>query len=136
MDAGLIIHENRFTYQKKGLKKIIDLGEYWESSTGMPIPLGGIVVNRKFPLAIQQKVNRVMKRSVDFAFEHPKESHPFVKQYAQEMDDSVMESHINLYVNEFTRDLGVTGKKAIEVLYLKAFEKGNISKIRQDIFVE
>jgi 1,4-dihydroxy-6-naphthoate synthase len=136
MDAGLIIHENRFTYQSKGLKKIIDLGEYWENSTGMPIPLGGIVINRKLPLEIQQKANRVMKRSVEFAFEHPKESYPFVKQYAQAMEDSIMESHINLYVNEFTRDLGVNGKKAIEVLYLKAFEKGIIPKIRQDIFVE
>ena len=136
MDAGLIIHENRFTYQSKGLKKIIDLGEYWENSTGMPIPLGGIVINRKLPLEIQQKANRVMKRSVEFAFEHPKESYPFVKQYAQAMEDSIMESHSNLYVNEFTRDLGVNGKKAIEVLYLKAFEKGIIPKIRQDIFVE
>jgi 1,4-dihydroxy-6-naphthoate synthase len=136
MDAGLIIHENRFTYQKKGLKKIIDLGEYWESTTGMPIPLGGIVVNRKLPKAIQQKVNRVMKRSVEFAFENPKKSYSFVKQYAQEMEDSVIQSHIGLYVNEFTRDLGISGRKAIEVFYLKAYEKGIIPKIREDIFVE
>lgn len=136
MDAGLIIHESRFTYQKKGLKKIIDLGEHWESITGMPIPLGGIVVNRKLPVEVQRKVNRVMKRSVEFAFEHPKESYPFVKQYAQEMDDSVMESHINLYVNEFTRDLGITGRKAIEALYGKASENGIIPIIRKDIFVE
>jgi 1,4-dihydroxy-6-naphthoate synthase len=136
MDAGLIIHENRFTYQKKGLKKIVDLGEYWESETGMPIPLGGIVVNRKLPLEVQQKVNRVMRRSVQFAFDNPKISYPFVKQYAQEMEDSVIESHINLYVNEFTRDLGITGRKAIEVFYDKASEKGIIPKVRKDIFIE
>jgi 1,4-dihydroxy-6-naphthoate synthase len=136
MDAGLIIHENRFTYQKKGLKKIIDLGEYWESETGMPIPLGGIVVNRKLPVTVQQKINRVMRRSVEFAFANPKVSYPFVKQHAQEMEDSVIQNHIELYVNEFTRDLGINGRKAIEVLYLEAFEKGIISKIREDIIVE
>lgn len=136
MDAGLIIHENRFTYQKKGLKKIVDLGEYWESETGMPIPLGGIAVNRKLPAGVQQKVNRVMRRSVEFAFENPKVSYSFVKQHAQEMEDSVIQSHIELYVNEFTRDLGIAGRKAIEVLYLKACENRIIPKIREDIFVE
>lgn len=135
MDAGLIIHENRFTYQKKGLKKIMDLGEHWESLTGMPIPLGGIVVNRKLPIAIQQKVDRVMKRSVEFAFENPKISNPFVKQYAQAMEDSVLQSHIDLYVNEFTRDLGQMGRRAIHVLYDKSAEKGIIPKLREDIFV-
>jgi len=78
----------------------------------------------------------VMRRSVEFAFANPKVSYPFVKQYAQEMDDSVMQSHISLYVNEFTRDLGLTGRKAIEMLYLKASEKGIIPSIRKDIFVE
>jgi 1,4-dihydroxy-6-naphthoate synthase len=136
MDAGLIIHENRFTYQKKGLKKIADLGEYWESMTGMPIPLGGIVVNRNLSAEIQQKVNRVMKRSVEFAFENPKVSYPFVRQHAQEMDDSVMQNHIDLYVNDFTRDLGITGRKAVETLYLEAYKKGILPKIREDIFVE
>jgi 1,4-dihydroxy-6-naphthoate synthase len=136
MDAGLIIHENRFTYQKKGLKKIVDLGEYWENLTGMPIPLGGIVVNRKLDSAVQRKINRVMKKSVEYAFEHPQETWPFVKQHAQAMEDSVMESHIKLYVNEFTRDLGKKGKEAISVLYKKAAENGVFKKVREDIFVE
>lgn len=136
MDAGLIIHENRFTYHKKGLKKIVDLGEYWESMTGMPIPLGGIAVRRKLPVDVKQKVNRVMKRSVEYALENPKVSYPFVKQHAKEMEDSVIQSHINLYVNEFTRDLGNNGRKAIEMLYLKASEKGIVPVIREDIFVE
>lgn len=136
MDAGLIIHENRFTYQQKGLKKVIDLGEYWETKTGMAIPLGGIIVNRKLPSAVQRKVDRIMKRSVEFAFENPKTSYPFVKQYAQAMDDTVMQSHIKLYVNEFTRELGIGGRKAVETLYREAIALGVIPKIREDIFVD
>jgi len=135
MDAGLIIHENRFTYQMKGLKKVADLGEFWESKTGLAIPLGGIVINRKLPAEIHQKINRILKRSVEFAFENPKASYPFVKQYAHAMDESVMQSHIDLYVNEFTRDLGSAGKKAVETLYHEASRLGIISKIREDIFV-
>ena len=136
MDAGLIIHENRFTYQQKGLLKVADLGEFWETKTGMAIPLGGIVVNRKLNLEVQKSVNRIMKRSVEYAFENPKASYPFVKHHAQAMDDNVMQSHINLYVNEFTRNLGGGGRKAIETLYREAFENKVIPKIREDIFVE
>ena len=136
MDAGLIIHENRFTYQQKGLLKVADLGEFWETKTGLAIPLGGIVVNRKLSGVVQQKVNRIMKRSVEYAFENPKASYPFVKHHAQAMDDNVMQSHINLYVNEFTRDLGIAGRKAIETLYHEAVENKVISKFREDIFVE
>jgi len=135
MDAGLIIHENRFTYQQKGLKKVADLGEFWETKTGLAIPLGGIVVNRKLSTAIQQKVDRIMKRSVEFAFENPKASYPFVKHHAQAMDDTVMQSHIELYVNEFTRELGTEGRKAVERLYREATALGVIPKIRADIFV-
>ena len=135
MDAGLIIHENRFTYQQKGLLKVADLGEFWEAKTGLAIPLGGIVVNRKLSAEIQKKVNRVMKRSVEYAFENPKASYPFVKHHAQAMEDSVMQSHINLYVNEFTRDLGTGGRKAIETLFREAIENKVIPKIREDIFV-
>ena len=136
MDAGLIIHENRFTYQQKGLKKVADLGEFWESKTGMAIPLGGIVINRKLSLEIQRKVNRILKRSVEFAFENPKASYQFVKHHAQAMDDNVIESHINLYVNEFTRELGGHGRKAIETLYQEATALGVIPKIREDIFID
>jgi 1,4-dihydroxy-6-naphthoate synthase len=135
MDAGLIIHENRFTYQQKGLKKVADLGEFWETKTGLAIPLGGIIVNRKLSTAVQQKVDRVMKRSVEFAFENPKASYPFVKHHAQAMDEIVMESHIKLYVNEFTRELGTDGRKAVETLYREATALGVIPKIREDIFV-
>jgi 1,4-dihydroxy-6-naphthoate synthase len=136
MDAGLIIHENRFTYQKKGLKKIVDLGEYWEELTKMPIPLGGIAVNRKLSISTQRTINRVMKRSVEFAFNHPKETWGFVRKHAQSMEDSVMESHINLYVNQFTRDLGDKGQEAISILYKKAAERGIIKEVSADIFVK
>ena len=136
MDAGLIIHENRFTYQQKGLKKVVDLGEFWETKTGLAIPLGGIVVNRKLSTEIQHKVDRIMKRSVEFAFENPKASYPFVKHHAQAMADNVMQSHIELYVNEFTRELGIEGRKAVETLYHEATDLGVIPKMREDIFVD
>ena len=122
-DLGLIIHENRFTYQQKGLSKIMDLGEFWETTTGLPIPLGGIVVNRKLPTAIQQKVNRVMRRSVEFARQHPAQTLDYVRQHAQEMDTSVMMQHINLYVNDFTVDLGERGRKAIQYMFEMARER-------------
>jgi 1,4-dihydroxy-6-naphthoate synthase len=135
VDAGLIIHENRFTYEKKGLKKVIDLGEYWEEKTGLPIPLGGIAVNRKLDKEIQLKLNRVLKRSVGFAFENPKSAYPFIKQYAQEMDEDVMYKHIELYVNDFTKDLGLDGRNAVKVLYEKAISLGILPQMDQQIFL-
>jgi 1,4-dihydroxy-6-naphthoate synthase len=135
VDAGLIIHENRFTYQDKGLVKIVDLGEYWETSTRMPIPLGGIVVNRALPLAIQQKVNRVMFKSVAYAFQNPESSKEFVRAHAQEMDEKVMYQHINLYVNEYTRVLGNKGKNAVIQMFTLAKEKGLIPFFDQELFL-
>ena len=133
---GVIIHENRFTYQEKGLKKVADLGEYWENETGMAIPLGGIIIKRSLAPELQQKINRIMKRSVQYAMEHPKASTTFVKQYAQEMEESVMQKHIGLYVNQFTQNLGEQGKEAIQTLYKKAIERNVIPDFRRDIFVE
>jgi len=116
-DLGLIIHENRFTYHERGLKKIIDLGEYWENKTKLPIPLGGIVVQRSLPLEIQQKVNRVMRRSVEYALANPEQTLDYVKPHAQEMETSVMMKHIGLYVNDYTVDLGEKGKAAVKHLF-------------------
>ena len=116
VDAGLIIHENRFTYQQKGLKKIIDLGEWWEQETNRPIPLGGIVIKRNIFNEVQLKVNRVLRRSVEFALQNPRESNEYVKEHAQEMDDTVIRQHIELYVNEYSIDLGEEGKEAIKTL--------------------
>lgn len=135
VDAGVIIHENRFTYKTKGLNKIIDLGEDWEEKTHSPIPLGGIVIHRKFDEKTQQKVNRVLKRSIEFAFENPKSSYSFVKKYAQELDDIVIEKHIKLYVNQFTADLGEEGKKAVETLFAKATQTKIIPSLPKDLFV-
>lgn len=135
VDAGLIIHENRFTYQDKGLVKIMDLGDYWESATGLPIPLGGIVARRDLPLSIQQKANRVLARSVAFALDHPSSSKDFVRQYAQEMDETVMYQHIQLYVNGYTRDLGEQGRAAVTHLFKVAMEKGAMPVSDMPIFV-
>jgi 5,8-dihydroxy-2-naphthoate synthase len=125
-DAGLIIHENRFTYEAKGLRKIIDLGEYWEHTTGAPIPLGGIVVRRSMSPDVQQRVNRVLRRSVEYAFANPKASLPYVREHAQEMSEEVMYKHIDLYVNQFSIDLGAEGRRAVETLFERASATGVI----------
>ena len=127
VDAGVIIHENRFTYEQKGLRKIIDLGQYWEKLTGSPIPLGGIIVRKGLGYDVINKLNRIMFRSVEFAFKHPELAMPFVKQHAQEMDEEVMKKHIRLYVNENTLSLGTGGKVALSKLQTIARQKGLIS---------
>jgi 1,4-dihydroxy-6-naphthoate synthase len=134
-DAGLIIHENRFTYAAKGLKKIIDLGEYWEAETGAAIPLGGIVVNRALPPDVRQKVNRIMRRSVEYAFANRTASLPFVREHAQEMSEDVMYRHIDLYVNEYSVDLGLEGRRAVEVLFDRAKAVGVIPPVTADLFL-
>jgi 5,8-dihydroxy-2-naphthoate synthase len=136
VDAGLIIHENRFTYQSKGLKKIVDLGEFWEGSTGAPIPLGGIVINRALPRETQQAMNRVMRRSVEYAFAHPEASRAFVRAHAQEMHEDVMRQHIALYVNEYSVALGVEGRRAVRVLFDRAVKAGLIATAAVPLFVE
>lgn len=134
-DAGLIIHENRFTYEQKGLKKVIDLGEYWETLIKAPIPLGGIVIKRELPGNVKQAVNRVIRKSVTYALSDPKSSLPYVKEHAQEMSEEVMYKHIDLYVNQFSVDLGEEGKKAVKLLFDKAREKGVIPKVQEEIFL-
>jgi 1,4-dihydroxy-6-naphthoate synthase len=135
-DAGLIIHENRFTYEAKGLKKIIDLGEFWEGETGAPIPLGGIVVKRSLPGEVQQTVNRVLRRSVEYAFAHRSASLPFVREHAQEMSDDVMYRHIDLYVNQYSIDLGADGRRAVELLFEKARATGIIPAVTSGLFLD
>ena len=134
-DAGLIIHENRFTYQAKGLKKIIDLGEFWESGTGAPIPLGGIVISRLLPDEVKHCVNRVLRRSVEHAFAHRAETLPFVRAHAQEMSEEVMYKHIDLYVNDFSVHLGHDGRRAVELLFEKARATGIIPRVADELFL-
>jgi 1,4-dihydroxy-6-naphthoate synthase len=135
VDVGLIIHENRFTYEQKGLKKIIDLGEYWETSAKSPIPLGGVVVKRNFADELKRKINRVLRKSVEYGFSNPGSSRSFVKKNAQEMSEEVMYKHIDLYVTGYSVDLGIEGKRAVKLLFDKAQELGVIGKIEEDIFL-
>jgi 1,4-dihydroxy-6-naphthoate synthase len=134
-DAGLIIHENRFTYEQKGLVKIMDLGEYWEATTGLPIPLGGIVVKRKMPQTQKLKIDRVLRRSVEYAFAHTSDVMPFVKAHAQEMDEAVMKSHINLYVSDFTIDLGERGRASVQKMFEIAKKSAIIFDETSSIFL-
>jgi 1,4-dihydroxy-6-naphthoate synthase len=120
VDAGLIIHENRFTYQEKGLEKVVDLGDFWESKTGLPIPLGGIVIKRNLPLVIQQKVERVLRKSVEYALANPNSSADYVRCHAQEMEKEVVDAHIDLYVNDYSISLGKKGREAVKILFQKA----------------
>ena len=114
VDAGLIIHENRFTKEEKGLEKVIDLGEFWESKTNLPIPLGGIVIKRDLPIDIQLKFERILRKSIEYAFKNRDSSVEYVKFHSQEMKKNIIDAHINLYVNKFSISLGFEGRKSIE----------------------
>jgi len=121
VDAGVIIHENRFTYQQKGLIKLMELGEFWEKETGCPIPLGGIIIKKNIGDNIQQDINNLIKKSVEYAFSHYPSLAPFVKEHSQEMEEQVMRQHIDLYVNQYSVSLGNDGKKSISQL-LKTYQ--------------
>ena len=113
-----MIHETRFTYAKKGLHKVIDLGEFWENKTeGLPLPLGAIAVRRRLPEETKQQLNMALRESVRYALKNPHEPEKFVASHAHEMDLDVCRKHINLYVNEFSVDIGKKGKKAVDALY-------------------
>jgi 1,4-dihydroxy-6-naphthoate synthase len=116
VDAGLIIHENRFTYQQKGLIKIMDMGEWWETHTQCAIPLGGIVIHKRLGNPTKNKIDALLKQSVEWAMSHKPFISDFVKHHSQTMQEDVMRQHIDLYVNEFTIDLGDEGKKAIDTM--------------------
>jgi 1,4-dihydroxy-6-naphthoate synthase len=135
VDAGLIIHETRFTYYKKGFHRIADMGEYWEKLTKMPIPLGAIVIRRSIPEEISMKVNRVIRRSLEYAYKDAFASFDFVSSNAREMDSTVMNKHIKLYVNEFTINLGEKGKIAVNELFRLASEKKIIPSLPERIFL-
>lgn len=117
VDAGVIIHENRFTYHLKGLQKLMDLGEYWEQATGAPVPLGGIVAKRNLDENVIFKLDKLIRSSVEYAYKHHyTQLSDYVKQHAQEMSEDVMRKHINLYVNNFSFALNHEGKRAVEKL--------------------
>ena len=116
VDCGVIIHENRFTYQHKGLTKLLDLGEFWEKETGAPIPLGGIVLRGGQDPALAVKINTLIRKSLEYAFSHYPDLPDYVRDHAQEMDQQVMRQHIDLYVNNYSLSLGHDGEKAIQTL--------------------
>ncbi len=117
LKAGVVIHETRFTYRQMGLECLQDLGQWWEQTTGMPIPLGGIIAKKSIDRSLLKQFNQALQESIDYAFRHMDEALAFSMQYAQEMDSRVMKQHIGLYVNDFTRTLGIQGKKAIEYMF-------------------
>jgi len=134
-DAGLIIHETRFTYQKKGLQKIADMGEFWERLTGLPVPLGTIIIHRRIPEDIALKFNRILRRSIEYARENELESYDFVASHAREMDSSVINCHIGLFVNDFSLMLGSVGRKALAELFRIAHERGITPAVPDRIFL-
>jgi 1,4-dihydroxy-6-naphthoate synthase len=136
VDAGVIIHENRFTYQQKGLKKLMDLGEYWEQQTGNPIPLGGIVMKKSFDAALQLQVDRLIHQSLQYAWENYPMVTDYVKQHSQEMSEAVMRQHIDLYVNNYSLQLGEDGKAAVHT-FLDIYGRMKHPLPRQkDIFLQ
>lgn len=133
--AGVIIHENRFTYAERGFVKLLDLGEFWEQHINQPIPLGGIVVDRSLPIELKQTINRVVRRSLEYARQNPTVPMPYIKSFAQEIDADVMKKHIALFVNDFTLDLGNEGKTAIIKMLEQAKIAGLIDDVRTDLFL-
>jgi 1,4-dihydroxy-6-naphthoate synthase len=123
-DLGVIIHENRFTYQQKGLHKVMDLGENWEDKMKAPIPLGGIAISQSIKRTTAMKVNELIRKSLEFAFSNYPLITDYVKQHSQEMNEEVMRQHIDLYVNNYSLDLGIDGKEAITTLFT-VFKKIN-----------
>ncbi|MDR2292202.1 MAG: 1,4-dihydroxy-6-naphthoate synthase [Prevotellaceae bacterium] len=135
VDAGVLIHEGRFTYKNKGLKLVADLGELWETSTQQPVPLGCIAIKRNLSAEIQQKFDSLLQKSVEFAMKNPHESLPFVRKHAKEMDDETMQKHIKLFVNDFTINLGVKGREAVEFFIEKLKKINSSGEICKPVFV-
>ena len=134
---GVIIHENRFTYRQKGLYKVTDLGEYWEEKMNTPIPLGGIAIKRAIENELRMKVDKLIRKSIEYAFSNYPQIPDHVRQYSQEMSEDVMRQHIELYVNNFSIDLGVDGKNAIKTLYDVATTQLPVGSIQSssDLFI-
>ncbi len=126
-DAGVIIHENRFTYKQKGLKLVADLGAYWNViSSNLPLPLGGIAIRRSFSDDLKTQVSKLLRNSLQFAMDHPDVALQYMQQHAQEMETGIMQQHVKAYVNEYSLSMGKNGRKAIRFLAQKASETGLI----------
>lgn len=135
VDAGVIIHENRFTYEQKGLRKVVDLGEWWEKRTARAIPLGGIAIKRDFSTWEQREISDLIGKSARFALENPEVSMPYVRAHAQEMDDDVMKKHIALYVNNSSINVGQMGRMAVEKMFEMGKQRNIIPNSGKGIFI-
>lgn len=135
VDAGVIIHESRFTYADYGLSCLLDLGEWWERDTGFPIPLGGIVARRSLGKEVVTLIDRSLRASVEYAFAHREEPQGYIRAHSQEMSDEVCAAHIGLYVNDFSRDLGTEGCTAVNYLLARAEAAGLIPHSPKDLFL-
>ena len=136
VDAGLIIHESRFTYAQHGLVKLLDLGQWWEGETGLPLPLGAILARRDLGPETLQALDEAVRESLEYAYAHPLEPKAYIRQHALEMDDAVMQAHIDLYVNEFSLDVGDEGERAVQTLFARAEARGLIPHSELPLFVE
>jgi 1,4-dihydroxy-6-naphthoate synthase len=130
VDAGLIIHESRFTYPSYGLKQVIDLGEWWEKETGLPIPLGGIIAKKMLGEDLNKKISKLIRQSVEYACENRNEPTEYIKKHSQELSDDVINRHIDLYVNDYSLDIGQDGGKAVRELLSRAEDAGIIPKAK------
>lgn len=122
VDAGVVIHEGRFTYENFGLKKVLDLGQWWENTTNLPLPLGAIAIRRDLGMETARQLEKAIRASLSYVQQHPEEATAYIKEHAQEMDDAVIKEHIATFVNEFSMELGADGEYAIQLLLEKAFE--------------
>ena len=130
-DLGVLIHEGRFTYRDKGLEQVLDLGAWWQQVSGCPIPLGGIAVRRSLGPEIAASLDRVLRRSIAYAFAHPEASRGYVASYARELSAAIQRKHIDLFVNRFSLDLGEEGRRAVDTLYQR-YERDYLYGGRQE----
>jgi 1,4-dihydroxy-6-naphthoate synthase len=133
VDAGLIIHEGRFTFQQYGLEKVVDLGEWWEGTSGFPLPLGGILAKKNLGKDVITKVDSLVKKSIEYSLSHRQESKVYIKEHSQELEDQVIEQHINLYVNDYSLDIGKEGLSAVRELFRRAEMRGIMKESGNDL---
>jgi len=135
VDAGLIIHESRFTYPSYGLKQVTDLGEWWEKETGLPIPLGCIIGKHSLGKTVNKNINTLVRQSIEYAFKNKSEPTDYIKVHSQELSDDVINRHINLYVNDYSLDVGPDGEKAVMELLARAENSGIIPRSKGPVFI-
>ncbi|MCP3875673.1 MAG: 1,4-dihydroxy-6-naphthoate synthase, partial [Desulfobacteraceae bacterium] len=133
-DLGVIIHEGRFVYQAMGLELKADLGQWWEDKTALPIPLGCIAIKRDIDPVVACDIQNLIRQSIDHAFLHPSMGYDYIQANAQEIDEDVIQQHIQLYVNDFSKDIGIDGEAAITTFFEKAWDSGLIKKSNTSLF--